>query len=81
MFTMSVFVKPLMDLIPVWQCDKNWSNILCGTIPNPVHDLKVKVTEFLYKYFVLFVLQFQFFAKPSTDLNHVWHDDRTLSES
>ena len=48
---MSVFVKPLIDLIPVWQCDRNWSKILCGTIPNPVHDLKVKVTdiEFLYE--------------------------------
>ena len=30
MFTMSVFVKPLMDLIHVWQCDRNWSKILCG---------------------------------------------------
>ena len=42
-------------------------------IPNPVHDLKVKVTdiEFLYKSFVLFVLQFQLFPKPSMDLNHV----------
>ena len=56
MFTMSVcfvfvffffffFLKPLMDLIPVWQYDRNWSKILCGTIPNPVHDLKVKVTD------------------------------------
>ena len=51
-----------MDLIPVWQCERNWSKILYGTIPNPVHDLKVKVTdlEFLYKSFVLFLLQFQF---------------------
>ena len=51
MFAMFVFVKHLMELIPVWQCDRNWSKILCGGIPNPVHDLKVKVTdlEFLYK--------------------------------
>ena len=58
---MSVFVKPLIDLIPVWQCDRNWSKMLYGTIPNPVHDIKVKVTdsEFLYKCF-LFCLQFQF---------------------
>ena len=67
--TMSVFVNPLMDLIPVWQCDSDWSKILSGNIPNPVHDLKVKVTEC----FVLF-----FFAKPSMDLNHVSHDDRTF---
>ena len=43
---MSVFVKPLMDLIPVWQGDRNWSRIVCGAIPNPVPDLKVKVTDF-----------------------------------
>ena len=56
-------VKPVMDLIPVWQCDRNWSKILCGTIPNPVHDLKVKVTEFLYKSFVLFFCTISVFCK------------------
>ena len=38
---MSVFVKPLMDFIPVWQCDRNLLKILCSTILNPVYDLKV----------------------------------------
>ena len=80
MFTMSVFVKPLMDLILVRQCDRNWSKILCGTIPNPLHDFKVKVTdeEFLYKSFAIFFFffySFSFFTKPSMDLNHVWHDN------
>ena len=36
-----------MDLIPVWQGDRNWSKILCGTMPNPVHDFKVKDLELL----------------------------------
>ena len=53
-----------------------------GTIPNQILDFKVKVThlEFLYRSFVLNFLQFQFFAKPSVDLIHVWQDDRTLSK-
>ena len=33
----------LMNLIHVWHDD--WSKILLGTIPTPVHDLKVKVTD------------------------------------
>ena len=71
------FVKPLMELIHVWHGDRDWSKILCGIIPNPVHDLKVKVTdlEFLYKSFVLKSLyNFCFFAKPSMDFIPVWHD-------
>ena len=31
----SVFVKPLMDLIPIWHGDRYWSKILRGTIPIP----------------------------------------------
>ena len=27
------------DRIDVWHGDKNWSQIICGIIPNPVHDL------------------------------------------
>ena len=41
MFTMSVFMKPLMDLIPIWQCERNLSKILYNTNL----DLKVKVTD------------------------------------
>ena len=34
----------------------------------------------LYKSFVLNVVQFQYFAKPSMDFIHLWHDDRALSK-
>ena len=34
-----------MDLVHVWYDDKYWSNILRSSIPTPVHDLKVKVTD------------------------------------
>ena len=40
--------NPLMDLVHVWYDDRYWSKILCSTIPTPLHDLEVKVTEFLY---------------------------------
>ena len=71
-----------MGLIHVRHGDKNWSKMFCGIIPNLVHDLKVKVKdlEVLCKSFVLFFLQFPFFAKPSMDFIYVRHDDGTLSE-
>ena len=34
-----------MDLVFVWYEVKYWSKILHSTIPTPVHDLKVKVTD------------------------------------
>ena len=34
-----------MDLVYVWYDDRNWSKILPGTIPTPMHDLKVKVMD------------------------------------
>ena len=42
---MSVFAKPLMDLIHVWHGDRYWSKMLYCTIPILVYDLKVKVTD------------------------------------
>ena len=39
----------------------------------PYPTQKVKDSEFLYKSFVINVLQFHFFAKPSVDFIH---DDR-----
>ena len=95
------FPNPVVYLFHVWNDDRCWSKILCSTIPNPVHDFKVKVTdleflywsscltfchgdrietgpqfymvpfptqkvtdsEFLYKSFVINVLQFQFFLQ------------------
>ena len=44
-------------------------NILCSTVPIPVHDLKIKLTDFfLVKSLVSIV------AKPLIDLNHVWYE-------
>ena len=73
MFTMSVFVKPLIDLIPVWQCDRNWSKILCGTIPNPVHDLKVKVIDLGFLFIAAFVTDsFVLCVGTCFDMLHLW---------
>ena len=41
---MSVLAK---DMIHVWHGDRYWSKILGSTIPIPVYDLKVKVTNFM----------------------------------
>ena len=43
----SLFTNPLTDLVHVLKDDRYWSKILRGTIPTPVHDLKVKDLEFL----------------------------------
>ena len=40
------FAKPSMDFIQLWRDDRAFSKILCSTIPIPVHDLKIKVTDF-----------------------------------
>ena len=45
------FTKPSMDFIQLWCDDRALSKILCSTIPIPVHDIKIKVTEF--DFFVL----------------------------
>ena len=34
-FTVSVFAKPLIDLIHAWHGDRNMSKILCDAIPAP----------------------------------------------
>ena len=46
------FAKPSMDFIHLWRDDRALSKILCSTIPIPVHDLKIKVTDFEF-FFVL----------------------------
>ena len=47
----------------------------------PFPTQKVTDSEFLYKSFVINVLQFQFFfAKPSMDFIQLWRDDRALSK-
>ena len=40
------FAKPSMDFIQLWRGDRALSKILCRTIPNPVHDLKIKLKDF-----------------------------------
>ena len=34
-----------MDLVYIWYDDSYWSKILFITIPTPMHDLKVTVTD------------------------------------
>ena len=41
----SLFPNPMMDLVCVWYDNRYWSKILHNTIPTPIHDLKVKVTD------------------------------------
>ena len=130
-FRTSLFPNPVVYLFHVWYDDRCWSKILCSTIPDPVYDFKVKVTdleflywslclsfynvcfceaydglihiwhgdrnwskilygtiptqkvtdsEFLYKSFVVNVLQFQVFCKPSMDFIQLWRDDKALSK-
>ena len=45
-YNFSFFAKPPMDVIQLWHDDRALSKILCSTIPIPVHDLKIKVTDF-----------------------------------
>ena len=40
------FCKPSMDFIQLWCDNRAFSKILCSTIPIPMHDLKIKVTDF-----------------------------------
>ena len=44
-FRTSLFPNPLKDLVYIWYDDRYWSKILFSTIPTPMHDLKVKVTD------------------------------------
>ena len=64
-FRTLLFPNPMIYLVDVWYDDRYWSKILCSTIPNPLDDLKVKVTdlEFLSSSFVLKFLG-PCFSKP-----------------
>ena len=46
-----------MDLVHVWCDDRYWSKILHSSIPTPIHDFKVKVTdlELMLKFYVKFL--------------------------
>ena len=45
-YNFSFSAKPSMDFIQFCRDDRALSKILCSTIPIPVHDLKIKVTDF-----------------------------------
>ena len=45
-FRTSLFLNSVVYLFHVWHDGRCCSKILCSTIPNPVHDFKVKVTDF-----------------------------------
>ena len=47
----------------------------------PFPTQKVTDSEFLYKSFVINVLQFHFLAKPSMHFIQLWRDDRALSKT
>ena len=50
---------------------------LRSTIPNPVYDFKVKVTDL--EFLLCNFLQFHFFRKAFNGFNHLWHEDRAFS--
>ena len=56
-YNFSCFAKPSMDFIQLWRDNRALAEILCTTIPIPVHDLKNKVTDF--KFFCVNSLQCQ----------------------
>ena len=61
-----------MDFIQLWRGDRALSKILCSTIPIPVQDLKIKVTDF--EFFFVLNLTVSVVAKPLIDLNRVWYE-------
>ena len=44
-FKTRLFLNPMIYLVHIWYGDRYWFKILCSTIPTPIHDLKVKVTD------------------------------------
>ena len=69
------FVKPLMDWFMFGMVIETGPKFYM--VPFPTQ----KVTEFLYKSFVIMFYNFSFFfAKPSMDFIQLWPDDRALSK-
>ena len=56
-YNFSFFAKPSMDFIELSRDDRALSKILCSNIPIPVHDLKIKITDF--EFFCVKSLQYQ----------------------
>ena len=73
---MSVFVKPLMYWFMFGMVIETGPKFYM--VPFPTQ--KVTDSEFLYKSFVINVIQFHFFGKPSMDFIQLWRDDRALSK-
>ena len=70
-----------MDLVYIWYDDRYWSKILFSTIPTPMHDLKVNVTDLeLLLTFYVKVFRTSLFPNPLMDLVHIWCDDRYWSK-
>ena len=80
-FRTSLFPNPMMDLVHVWYDDRYWSKNLHSAIPTPIHDLKVKVTNFELLNFYIKVFRTSLFPNPMMDLVHVWYDDRYWSKN
>ena len=57
-YNFSFFAKPSVDFIQLGRDDRALSKILCSIILIPVHDLKIKVTDF--EFFCIKSIQCQF---------------------
>ena len=81
LFRTSLFPSPMMDLVHVWYHDRYWSKILHSTIPTPIHDLKVKVTD-LELSCLSFMLKFlgPHCFQTLWYMFHVWYDNRCWSK-
>ena len=80
-FRTSLFSNLVMDLFHVWYDDRCWSKILFSTIPNPVHDFKIKVTDLEFLYLSLCLSFYSVCSCEAFDgLIHVWHGDRYWSK-
>ena len=69
-----------MDLVNIWYDDRYWSKILFSTIPTPMHDLKVKVTDLDMLKFNVKVFRTSLFPNPLMDLVYIWYGDRYWSK-
>ena len=57
-FRTSLFLTSVVYLFHVRHDDRCWSKILCGMIPNPAYDFKVKVTDFEFFVFNFYSVSF-----------------------
>ena len=74
-FRTSLFLNTVRYLVHTWYDDRYLSKIWSSTIPVPVHDLKVNVTEWLSLTFKVF--RTTLFLNHVLYLDHVCNDDRS----